>query len=667
MAQINLNIIRKNLSQAEIKLFDKVLLGEKIPPASIFKLYKKIAPLYDKYVLIDEISFSDARIKSYLNEIRKLNIPVNILEAIGLIYYYAGDHNFNIGNNILSEKLFFRSYLIFCYLKNINRQSACLNNIGNVYSHLGLYAKALEMHSLSLKLKEKVNDKLGVASSLNNIGNIFIYLKDYDKSVEYYKRALNIYKVDKDEVGEATTLHNMGIIYYYKAKFEKALYFFDTAFKIRSKLDLKAGMAHSLSNMGLVYSEQKKIKPALEKYFEAFLIQKSVNDNVGLAYTYMSLAKVFLLNQNITDRILNFIIDEFPLKDKIKNCKNAAELTETMLKLGFNIVNKLSLNSLTSSYQELYSEYYSSNGNYKKALEHFKLFHESEKNIFNIESEGKIKQMQSKLEIEYERQKAEMEIYKNKKLKNLNNKLSLLVEQLNNANDEKDELISITAHDLKNPVGSIRTISELLIEEPEMDFEERINYYKDIRLSSQTVLDLINKLLSSHVLEQGKIELQMKNLNLSEILKSIVNINKIKSSHKNINVKLSLPKKNVFTISDKEIITQIFDNLISNAIKYSPDGSEIIISMTVIPSLIKITFKDSGYGIPKENIQLIFEKFAKLKNNNSKSETSSGIGLYVVKKFLDILGYSIEVSSKPGKGSEFSVLIPKSKMVLLSA
>lgn len=667
MTPINLNIIRKNLTPAELKMLDKVLLGEKIPSANYFKLFKKLSPIIDKYFVLDEISFAADVVKKYSGELKKLNIPKKILEAFVVIYYFSGDYKFNIGENILSERIFYMSYLLSCITKDKHRQSSCLNNIGNVYSHLGLYAKSLEVHLLSLSLKEEAKDKLGVASSLNNIGNIFIYLKDYKKSAEYYKRALNIYKVFKDEDGESTTLHNMGIIFYYNQKFEKALSFFNKAYLMRSKLELKAGMAHSLSNLGLVYSEQGKILDALANYFEAFNIQKSINDNVGLTYTYMSLAKIFMLNEKETNLNIKFILDNFPAKENIKDCKKSSELAEAMLRLGLQIVDKLSLHSLYSSYQELYSEFYSSQGDFKKALEHFKLFHKSEKNIFDRESESKIKQMQSKLEIEHEKQKAEMEIFRNKKLKNLNKKLSLLVEQLNHANDEKDEIISITAHDLKNPVGSIRTISELLIDEPDMEAEERINYYKDIRLSSQTVLDLINKLLSSHVLEKGKIELNMRDVNLNEALKSVVNINKIKSTYKNIGVKLKLPQKHVHTISDKEILTQIFDNLISNAIKYSPEGSEILVSLNVMPSIIKITFKDSGYGIPQHKIKEIFDKFTKLDDKSKKLEYSSGIGLYVVKKFLDILGYSIEVSSKVDEGSEFSVLIPKSKMVLLTA
>lgn len=108
MTPINLNIIRKKLSQAELKMLDKVLLGEKIPSENYYKLYKKITPVFDKNILIDEISFSDNEVKKYLSEIRKLKIPKKILEALGTIYYIAGDYNFNIGEIFITRENFFQ-------------------------------------------------------------------------------------------------------------------------------------------------------------------------------------------------------------------------------------------------------------------------------------------------------------------------------------------------------------------------------------------------------------------------------------------------------------------------------------------------------------------------------------------------------------------------------
>jgi signal transduction histidine kinase len=267
----------------------------------------------------------------------------------------------------------------------------------------------------------------------------------------------------------------------------------------------------------------------------------------------------------------------------------------------------------------------------------------------------KKRETNEKLEQQYaEIQKQKQEIAdQNEKLEKRNHELSDL-------NHEKDTLMNIVAHDLKSPLNRIHGLSDLVEVEGNLSNEQN-KYLGLIRDSTRSGLDLIVDLLDVNSLEVNR-EPRYSNFNLSLFLNDRVGSFGHYASVKEIEIKLI--ERNIDDIYlDQEYLSRIMDNLISNAVKFSPRNSLIIISAEKVNGFYTIEVKDHGPGFSPADKKFLYQKFKKLSARPTAGETSNGLGLAIVKILVDRLDGIIELNSTPGLGSEFTISFPVLKEV----
>jgi len=227
-------------------------------------------------------------------------------------------------------------------------------------------------------------------------------------------------------------------------------------------------------------------------------------------------------------------------------------------------------------------------------------------------------------------------------------------EELINLNNEKNNLIGIVAHDLKSPLNQIKgLISVIKISADSLD--EGTKKYIDIIEGSATRLnEMIAKILDIEAIESKSLNLNMQAINLSNLLEKCVERYKLSAESKLINLHSTI-EKGLMAQVDPDYANQVFENLISNAIKFSPKRLNIYISLSVKHGKIIGEVKDEGPGINQEDMKKLFGKYQKLSAKPTGDETSTGLGLSIVKKFVEAMGGQIWCESEVNKGASFFV------------
>ncbi len=237
-------------------------------------------------------------------------------------------------------------------------------------------------------------------------------------------------------------------------------------------------------------------------------------------------------------------------------------------------------------------------------------------------------------------------------------KVEHLNAMLHKLNEDKSEFMIIASHDMKNPLGVIYSLSESMLSEIEtISKEELRELLSIINQSSYQLIDLIKNLLNVQAIESGKVETNNDKFNLEKLVRSVLNNYKQKIRIKNLSVFFS-PDAQCPIISDQDLMRQIFDNLISNAIKYSTDGKNIFIELKPSGNNVVCSIKDEGPGIKISEKEKVFTKFGKLSNRPSQGESSTGIGLFSAKKFAELLNCKIWFESVEQDGTTFFIEIP---------
>lgn len=228
-------------------------------------------------------------------------------------------------------------------------------------------------------------------------------------------------------------------------------------------------------------------------------------------------------------------------------------------------------------------------------------------------------------------------------------------------NNEKNALLAIAAHDLKNPLQAILGSSELIARKvlnEKIDISSEL--IENIKFSSKKAINIIIDLLDVQAMEEGKLALKMELIDARDIV--IESIDEFLPIANKKRVKLNYEEDDnicrIFT--DKNKLSRVVDNLISNAIKFSSSGTEVKITCMNVNignknEIIRIEVCDQGPGFTKEDLQSIYSKFSKLSARPTAEESSTGLGLSIVKKMTELLGGIVELETKVGVGSKFKL------------
>ena len=229
-------------------------------------------------------------------------------------------------------------------------------------------------------------------------------------------------------------------------------------------------------------------------------------------------------------------------------------------------------------------------------------------------------------------------------------------------NQEKNEFLGIAAHDLKNPLQGIQGSAELItmtLEAEEFDSkDEIIEFANMIKISSEHMFNLITNLLDVNAIESGKIRVNLQMVDILPTVQKVVNEYTKKARSKNITVHFTPAEKKYRAYTDTNTVHQILDNLVSNAVKYSPFDKNVYIRIIKQATCIRMEIQDEGFGLSQEDQAKLFGKFVRLTTKPTGDEHSTGLGLFIAKKLVTALHGNIWCESELGKGVLFILTIP---------
>jgi len=229
-------------------------------------------------------------------------------------------------------------------------------------------------------------------------------------------------------------------------------------------------------------------------------------------------------------------------------------------------------------------------------------------------------------------------------------------EELDESNRTKDKLFSIIAHDLRSPFNALLGTSNILLQEADM---EKVNvdrirkYSKIVNESASRTFSLLNNLLEWSRFQTDRITIKPEQLNLSDVISDNVQIGQTIAVDKNITLEFVTPGDYPL-VSDRAIINTILRNLISNAIKYTPQNGHITVSLEQMGDMYLVSIQDNGMGISEENLEKLFKLETIQSTPGTANEQGTGLGLVLCKDFVNIIGGDICVESTYGQGAKFT-------------
>ncbi len=233
---------------------------------------------------------------------------------------------------------------------------------------------------------------------------------------------------------------------------------------------------------------------------------------------------------------------------------------------------------------------------------------------------------------------------KTRELKKVNNHLSEL-------NEEKDNLIGIVAHDLKSPLAQIYSLASLMDDDSKLEglSKDSVKMMKDISMRQS---EMISRILDVRRIDDMNQQIEKVELDLSAILRNICGNMEVIALGKEIQLETNI-EDDIYVMGDESMVSQCIENILSNAIKFSPYEKKVYVKLHIIGSLASCEIQDEGPGITDEDKTKLFGRFQRLSARPTGNESSTGIGLYAVKKFMDQLGGEVSVESEPDKGACF--------------
>ncbi|HYK45878.1 MAG TPA: PAS domain-containing sensor histidine kinase [Parafilimonas sp.] len=235
--------------------------------------------------------------------------------------------------------------------------------------------------------------------------------------------------------------------------------------------------------------------------------------------------------------------------------------------------------------------------------------------------------------------------------------LTEALEREKELSEMKSRFVSMASHEFRTPLSAVLSSISLVetYKDPEHD-EKRKKHIERIKASVRNLTDILNNFLSLDKLEQGKIEAERSQFDISEFMEDIIEEmdNMLKKKNQRVIYSHSGEKEIVL---DRKILRNIMFNLLSNAIKYSPENTEIFVSIKVDDKNVVIAVKDNGMGIPEQEQKNLFKNF--FRANNTVNIQGTGLGLSIVKKYVELLHGSINFESKTGSGTIFTVQFPE--------
>lgn len=242
-----------------------------------------------------------------------------------------------------------------------------------------------------------------------------------------------------------------------------------------------------------------------------------------------------------------------------------------------------------------------------------------------------------------------------------NQELKKAYQRVLELNEEKNEFLGIAAHDLKNPLTAVSAFADILINDKDLSKEQHDDFLNEIIKASERMFFIVKNLLDVNAIEQGKLNTKLEKISLISVVEELHSQFKDALQKKNITLNIKNEIEESFVLADYNLSLQVVQNILSNAIKFSQKDKNIFVTLrnSKDNEYIELSIKDEGPGFTEEDKKKLFKKFARLSARPTAGEHSTGLGLSIVKKLIEMMNGKIELVSEAGKGAEFIISFVK--------
>jgi signal transduction histidine kinase/tetratricopeptide (TPR) repeat protein len=624
---------------------------------------------YILFFLILTINFSFSQ-KSKEQQIDSLKIELSHAKEDTL--------KVKILNRLSSTNYYINSDLSFKYAKSalvLSQKKGYKEGTGYAYYNMGIYywlksdfPKALNYVYKALKIHEDINNKKGISSSNNALGTIYVEFKNYKLALAFYNKALKASQEIKDQKTIATYLNNIGDVYLRMKGYQKALRYFDKSSKMNTLSNNSFESGLNYTNIGITYNFLKQYKKSIEATNKSILIQKN-DSSLYNGFNKIELGKSYYF----------LALEEH---NKIKKEKLFQKSLDYVNESMIFFKKHESLIDIRDAYLYL-SKIKKAQGKHQEALYFFEKNTNLNDSIFSNENKTQIALLKSQREIELRDKKIEIQ---DLKIKNASRKVYLLItitvaviillalflllylskrktNQLLNdknkiistINSQKDKFFSIIAHDLRDPFNGFLGLSELLAEDLDNMTKEEIQFAAvNMKSSATNLFQLLENLLEWSRMEQGLIPFAPQEKLVLPILTECMTTIQDAANNKNISINIEISEK-ITVFADNNSIHSVIRNLVSNAVKFTPERGSIRIQAKEDDKKTTISIADTGIGMSAKMVENLFRLDVQTNRNGTNNEPSTGLGLIICKEFVEKHGGEIWVESEEGKGSTFYI------------
>lgn len=582
----------------------------------------------------------------FVSEAKEIYQSINYTAGIANADRELGRINFELMDFNSALENYINSFSIYEQLSDTRGMADINNSIGSVYWKLEKNEMALEYYLKAYELYQEIpSDKLGNASTLNNIGNIYQNLGDLNKSLEYYMQVLDIYEEIKSESGLAVVYHNIGMIQMQLNDYKKATESYFKSVEINKKRENKSSLANNYNNIAELFILKEEYSTALDYLKKSSLLAGEIKAIDVLMENYLFQSRVYS-HLNDFPRALDFHRRYTSYKDSIFGLENQNRVLELQVKFeAESKIKEIDVLKKTNQLQEIRLGRQKIQRHFAMAASLLILIL-----VYFVHNRSRFKRNLNTLFID-----------KNIQLEEMNERLRKSEKELLTINATKDKFFSIIAHDLKNPFNALLSFSEMLHKNLKIFKKDEIKAYVEIiHKATNNLFRLLENLLQWSSTQTGEIEYRPEQFDLNSLTMNIIQIMGIHAEKKGISIINSLPE-NASVYGDKNLISTVIRNLISNAVKFTRENGQIRIEGIVKKDEIEVAVIDNGIGINKLDIDKLFRLDCNVTTIGTSEERGSGLGLILCKEFVEKNGGRIWVESEIDIGSSFKFTIPNNK------
>ncbi|MCG8527384.1 MAG: ATP-binding protein [Opitutales bacterium] len=568
-------------------------------------------------------------------------------------------------------------------LKNIEQSSTGKDRergklhqyIGAAFSYKHSYENAVFHHQETLKIGIDLNDHELISDAKLSFASTALLRGDYHSAAIFLEEACSFQKTHHLESKEVFTVHMLGTAQIFLEHYESAEVSFKYCLELCEKHPREKDILKSsaLVNLGIIHVKFARHGEAKKYFKQAQDEAERVNDEISLANSNFEIGK---LNQSLGDhevaaklfleaegtfrkhnkeydlpeimhaRALLLTESDFAqrnLSEATKILKDALLIAQTTENTRFQIRILKTLSSIKEQQNDP-----------KAALSFLKKAIKTEENIQKEKAQVRLENLHIIHEVDAIERKHQIERTRREALQESNNRLKSLLE-------ERKAFMGLAAHDLRNPISAIFGIIDCLKDhECSQIYEDVTPITELLELSASNALSIVTNILEDNRLEEGNFDLTFEKIDLAKICLEIEQLYLQKAANKNIQFRFQGCDQTAFSHVDEFSIKQAVDNLVSNGIKFCNKDDTVTLNLRIdhASRMNEIRVIDNGPGMSEEDQKKLFQRFAKMSNDPTANEASSGLGLSIVKKLVELNNGTILCESQKRVGSTFTIRLP---------